>query len=66
MPSKQDIQNFRTAVEVGDDSTVSELADEMPMDVLKKALTRCECLVRITGDYQSTRDIVLGALNNKT
>jgi hypothetical protein len=66
MPSRQDIENFRNAVEVGDDSTVLDLADEMTTEVLKKALSRCKCLVRTTGDYQSTRDIVSDALNRKT
>jgi hypothetical protein len=67
MASRSEIENFRNAVEVGDDETVLELIDEMPIEVLKKALHRCKCLVRITeGGYVSTRDIVSDALKQKT
>jgi hypothetical protein len=63
MPTKEDIENFWNAVEVGDDNTVSELAYQMPRKELERALHRCKCLVRITkGGYVGTRDIVSDAL----
>jgi hypothetical protein len=67
MATNEEIENFRNAVEVGDEETVSELAYDMPPEVLKKALLRCECLVRKTrGGYKGTRDIVSEALKQRT
>jgi hypothetical protein len=66
MASQQNIRNFQNAVGIGNDNRVEELADIMPIAVLKAALERCKRLNRDEDrPYQSTLEIVEAALIEK-
>ena len=63
------IERFWDAVDVGDENTVSDLAYDMPIEELKRALHRCNALVRKTRSapcYVSNRDTIAKALKEKS